>query len=84
MRRSAHRLRYDPPMSLKRYLFLPILIAAVGVTYWLLTKPHEWIGSVMLVVFAGAMAVMGWVLVPTLDNVGPTAPVDPDFEPPKR
>ena len=30
------------------------------------------------------MAVMGFVLVPTLDNVGPTAPVDPDFEDPGR
>ncbi len=48
MRRSAHRLRYDPPMSLKRYLFLPILIAAVGVTYWLLTKRHKDTGQLWL------------------------------------
>jgi len=26
------------------------------------------------------MAVMGWILIPTLEDVGPTAPVDPDFE----
>jgi NADH:ubiquinone oxidoreductase subunit 6 (subunit J) len=71
-------------MSLRRYLIMPIVIAAVGVAYWYFTTPHEWIGFVMLIVFAGAMAVMGWVLVPTLDNVGPTAPVDPDFEPPRR
>ena len=31
----------------------------------------------MLVGFAAAMAVMGWILLPTLDNVGPTAPVIP-------
>jgi hypothetical protein len=71
-------------MSLRRYLVMPIVIAAVGVAYWYFTNPHEWIGFVMLIVFAAAMAVMGWVLVPTLDNVGPTAPVDPDFEPPRR
>ena len=69
-------------MSVKRYLFLPILIVATGVIYYILSR--EWIGSVMLVVFGGAMAVMGWVLIPTLDNVGPTAPVDPDFEDPGR
>lgn len=69
-------------MSLRKYLVLPILIAGVGVTYYVLSQ--EWIGSVMLVVFAGAMAVMGWVLVPTLDNAGPTAPIDPDFEDPGR
>jgi hypothetical protein len=38
----------------------------------------------MLIVFAGAMTVMGWILIPTLDDVGPTAPVDPDFEYPGR
>jgi len=69
-------------MSMRTYLLMPALIAAVGVIYYFLS--HEWIGSVMLIVFAGAMAVMGWVLIPTLDNVGPTAPVDPDFEDPGR
>jgi hypothetical protein len=28
--------------------------------------------------------VMGYILLPTLDNIGPTAPVDPDFEDPGR
>ena len=69
-------------MSLRRYLILPILIAIVGGIYWYFS--YETAGAVMLVVFAGAMAVMGWVLLPTLDNVGPTAPVDPDFEDPGR
>lgn len=69
-------------MSLKRYLVLPLLIVATGLIYYWLS--HEWIGTVMLIVFGAAMAVMGWILIPTLDNVGPTAPVDPDFGDPGR
>jgi energy-converting hydrogenase Eha subunit E len=69
-------------MSVRKYLILPGLIAAVGVVYYLLS--YEWIGTVMLIVFAAAMAVMGWILIPTLNDVGPTAPVDPDFEYPGR
>lgn len=69
-------------MSLTKYMAMPIVIIAIGVVYGLLS--YEWTGSVLLVVFGGAMAVMGWILVPTLDNVGPTAPVDPDFEDPGR
>ena len=30
------------------------------------------------------MALMGFILLPTLNNVGPTAPVDPEFEDPGR
>lgn len=69
-------------MSLKKYMLLPLVIAGVGAIYWFASK--EAIGSVLLIIFAGAMAVMGWVLVPTAGNVGPTAPVDPDFEDPGR
>jgi hypothetical protein len=69
-------------MSLRTYLVLPIGIILLGVVYW--SFSHEAAGSVMLVVFGGAMAVMGFILLPTLDNVGPTAPVDPDFEDPGR
>lgn len=69
-------------MSLRKYLLLPALIIVLGVVYWFVS--YEWIGSVLLVVFGGAMAVMGWILVPTVDNVGPTAPIDPDFEDPGR
>lgn len=61
-----------------RYLAFPALIAVVGIAYLLLT--HEPAGSVLLLIFAAAMGVMSWILLPTLDNVGPTAPVDPDFE----
>jgi hypothetical protein len=69
-------------MSLTRYLVLPIAIVATGVIYGFLS--YEWTGTVLLIVFGGAMAVMGWILLPTLDNVGPVAPVDPDFEDPGR
>ncbi|HEX2140995.1 MAG TPA: hypothetical protein VHK28_01800 [Candidatus Limnocylindria bacterium] len=69
-------------MSLKKYALLPLLIFAVGVIYWFAS--YEAAGTALLIVFAAAMAVMGWILVPTVDNVGPTAPVDPDFEDPGR
>lgn len=66
-----------------RILALPILIAAVGAIYWL-SSDGEPAGSALLLIFAAAMAVFLWVLLPTSDNVGPTAPVDPDFEPKRR
>lgn len=69
-------------MSLLKYMLLPLVIAGIGVVYWLIS--YETIGTVLLVIFAAAMAVMGWVLLPTVDNVGPTAPVDPEFEDPGR
>ena len=70
-------------MSLLKYMLMPVGIAVVGVVYWFVSS-YEWIGTVLLIIFAAAMAVMGWILVPTFDNVGPTAPVDPDFEDPGR
>ena len=66
-----------------RILGLPILIAAVGAVYWW-SSHGEPAGSALLLIFAAAIAVFLWVLVPTSDNVGPTAPVDPDFEPKRR
>lgn len=69
-----------PPML--KYLAFPGVILVVGVAYFILTA--EPIGSVLLLIFAIGMGVMSWVLLPTLDNVGPTAPVDPDFEAPGR
>ena len=65
-----------------RYLGLPILIAVVGAVYW--WTSGEPAGTSLLLIFAAAMAVFLWVLLPTSDNVGPTAPVDPDFEPKRR
>jgi hypothetical protein len=65
-----------------RYLGLPILIAVVGAVYW--WASGEPAGTALLLIFAAAMAVFLWVLVPTANNVGPTAPVDPDFEAKRR
>lgn len=62
-----------------RYLALPALIAVVGIVYLIVTG-GEPAGSSLLLIFAGAMGVFTWVLLPTADNEGPTAPIDPDFE----
>jgi hypothetical protein len=61
-------------MSRRSYLLLPLGIALVAAAYWWLSS--EPAGTAMLVVFALAMAVMGWILIPTANDVGPTAPVD--------
>jgi hypothetical protein len=66
-----------------RALALPALIAAVGVIY-LWASHGEPAGSALLLIFAAAMAVFLWVLLPTTENVGPTAPVDPEFEQKRR
>ena len=60
-------------------LALPALIAAVGIIY-MITTHGEPAGSSLLLIFSAATAVFLWVLVPTANNEGPTAPVDPDFE----
>lgn len=64
-------------MSLTRYLILPVGIILVGVAYWLLS--YEMAGTVMLLVFGIAMGFVGWILVPTFNDVGPTAPIDHDW-----
>ena len=66
-------------MAQRRFLLLPLGIAAVGIVYYLLSR--EWVGTVMLIVFSLAMTVYGWILLPTANDVGPTAPIDPDWEP---
>ncbi len=65
-------------MSLLKYLAIPIGILAVGIIYWFVSG-YEWAGAVMLVIFSLAMGLMGWILVPTFGDVGPTAPVDEDW-----
>ena len=65
-------------MALLKYLTIPIGILVVALVYWFVSD-YDWIGSVLLFIFGIAMAVMGWVLVPTLNDVGPTAPVDSDW-----
>ena len=60
-----------------KVLAIPALVVVVAVIYWFLT--YEPAGSAMLVIFGIAMAVMSWVLIPTFGDVGPTAPVDPEW-----
>lgn len=64
-------------MTLVKYLSLPAIIVIVAVVYWF--GSYEPAGSAMLVIFAIAMGLMGWVLIPTFGDVGPTAPVDPEW-----
>ena len=64
-------------MTLMQRLALPILVLIVDVAYWVLT--YEPAGTVLLFLFAIALGVMMMVLGPTLNDVGPTAPVDPDW-----
>jgi hypothetical protein len=64
-------------MPLLKYFTIPIGIFVVAVIYWFAS--YEWAGSVLLLIFAIAMAILGWILVPTLNAVGPTAPVDSDW-----
>jgi hypothetical protein len=64
-------------MKLLSYLGIPVLVVIVAVVYWFLT--YEPAGSVLLLIFGIAMGLMGWILVPTASDVGPTAPVDPDW-----
>ena len=65
-------------MSMIKFLSIPLSILVLAVIYWFVSG-YEWAGSVLLLIFAIAMAVMGWILVPTFGDVGPTAPVDPDW-----
>ena len=64
-------------MTLLQRLALPILVLIVDVAYWVLT--YEPAGTVLLFLFAIALGVMMMVLGPTVNDVGPTAPVDPDW-----
>ena len=64
-------------MTFLKYFYIPMLVIVVAVIYWFTS--YEPAGSVMLLVFGFAMGVMSWILVPTFGDVGPTAPVDPDW-----
>ena len=71
-------------MSALRFLVLPILIGAVAVIYLIGNGGGDVAGAVMLLVFALASGFFSWILVPTFDHEGNTAPIDPDFEDPGR
>ena len=64
-------------MSLLRWLIIPVVIGAVAAVYWFLS--YEAAGTAMLVVFGLAMLLMVRILLPTVDDVGPTAPVEEDW-----
>ena len=64
-------------MTLVKYAAIPGLILIAAIAYWFLS--YEEAGSVLLLLFAIAMAIMEWVLVPTFGDVGPTAPVDVEW-----
>jgi len=64
-------------MTLLKYLIIPATIIVVGVVYWFLS--YEAAGAAMIVIFGIAMTLMGWILVPTVADVGPTAPIDPEW-----
>jgi hypothetical protein len=64
-------------MTFVKYFAMPLTIILVGVVYWFLS--YEAAGSAMLVLFGVAMGLFGWILVPTIHDVGPTAPVDEDW-----
>ena len=64
-------------MRLLKVLSIPLLILLTAVAYWFLA--YEWSGTVLLLIFSIAMGLMLWILVPTFNDVGPTAPVDADW-----
>jgi hypothetical protein len=66
----------------KRFFILPIGIGAVAAIYWALS--YDMAGTTMLAIWALAMTLFGSILLPTVNDIGPTAPVDPDWEPSKK
>ncbi len=66
----------------KRFFIVPAGILAVAAAYWFLS--YDWAGTVMLAIFGIAMGLYGSILLPSANDVGPTAPVDPDWEPTPR
>ena len=69
-------------MGIARYLAFPIVILVAAAAYLVLSG--ELAGATMMLVFAGAMTFFMWILVPTFDHEGDTAPIDPDFPEPDR
>lgn len=51
---------------------------ALVLIYWFFSGDPA--GTSMLAIFGVAMVLMGWILIPTLNDVGATAPVDPDWQ----
>jgi hypothetical protein len=65
---------------MKRPLYFAIAVGHVLFVLAYLLLSGDEIGAILLLVFGIAMALMGWMLIPTFGDVGPTAPVDPDWD----
>ena len=63
------------------FLGVTSFFVVIGTLYWFLS--YEAAGTAMLLIFGAAMTFFMWVLVPTFDHEGNTAPIDPDFELPE-
>jgi len=59
------------------YLALAIGHLALTGVYYFFSGDEA--GGTMLLIFGIAMGLFLWILVPTFGDVGPTAPVDPDW-----
>jgi Na+/proline symporter len=64
-------------MRFLKFAALPVGIIIIGIIYWFVS--YEEAGTALLVIFGLAMGLFTWILVPTFGDVGPTAPVDPDW-----
>lgn len=64
-------------MTFVKYFAIPLGIIVIAIVYWFFS--YEAAGTAMLLLFGVAMGVLGWILVPTFDDVGPTAPVDEEW-----
>jgi hypothetical protein len=62
-------------MKLFLIVLLPLGHALLFTGYYLWSRDAA--GTAMSVVFAIAMGLMAYILLPTIRDVGPTAPVDP-------
>lgn len=59
------------------YLLLAAGHLALVAVYYFLSSDAA--GATMLLIFGVAMGVFLWSIVPTVGDVGPTAPVDPEW-----
>lgn len=64
-------------MTFVKYFAIPVGILVIAAIYWFFS--YEAAGTAMLALFGIAMGILGWILVPTFDDVGPTAPVDEEW-----
>ena len=65
---------------MKRPVYAAIAVSHVLFVIAYLLLSGDEIGAILLLVFGIAMALIGWMLIPTFEDVGPTAPVDPDWD----